>query len=237
MRSISRRAATDAEVRELIGLSHQAAQRQGRTASNSSDPLASRASALDSSTDTVQRAADETRQPSQTTNIASRTASLPAGRDVGRGMARGTGRRQVSARKIRASEPLDGAPFKQGATGQDVRLVAVAERLSPRERVPSQTTGGLRHSRRNAGAAHCRCIRRHRRRVCSGTAERSGVVAGGSGGDAREYRFKVKSAAAAHRLAQVFRKTKLKGFTYDPAARESAIVIEPGSRRFTDAFK
>jgi hypothetical protein len=53
MRRISRRAATDPEVRELIGLSRQAAQRQGRSASTLSDPLASRASTLDASTDTV----------------------------------------------------------------------------------------------------------------------------------------------------------------------------------------
>lgn len=41
LRPISRRAATDAEVRELIGLARQAAQQQGRSAAAASDPLAS----------------------------------------------------------------------------------------------------------------------------------------------------------------------------------------------------
>jgi hypothetical protein len=42
-------------------------------------------------------------------------------------MAGGIRGRQISDRKILASEPLDGAPFEEGSTGPDVRLVAGAE--------------------------------------------------------------------------------------------------------------
>ncbi len=55
-------------------------------------------------------------------------------------------------------------------------------------------------------------------------------------GSALKYRFKVKSAASAGRLAQVFRKTKLSGFTYDPAALEFAIVIADNTRSVNDAI-
>jgi hypothetical protein len=56
-------------------------------------------------------------------------------------------------------------------------------------------------------------------------------------GCALEHRFKVKSAASADRLEEVHRKTKLSGFTYDPAALEFTIVIDRNARSVTDAFK